>query len=92
MSELTRRPPSSARVLFVRSLFIHSVNPELLLYVDSGNDTFSEDDLAFFRRGGAQLDAEAGRLRGRGRGPPSVSSIQANRIPGRVLPAGIWPY
>lgn len=47
--------PQSARFLYVRSLFIHPVDRDLVLYVDSGNDAFDPDDLQFFRECGIAL-------------------------------------
>ncbi|HNX49524.1 MAG TPA: sigma 54-interacting transcriptional regulator [Thermoanaerobaculaceae bacterium] len=74
--------PQSARFLLVRSLFVHPVSDELLLYVDSGNDTFGPDDLEFFRRSGSELRALLADLRGieEGAGGISGSSAATRRI------------
>jgi len=42
--------PQSASIFYVKSLFILPIEPGFLLYVDSGRDCFSEDDIAFFHR------------------------------------------
>jgi len=47
--------PESARILYVKSLFIHPIDEDLILYVDSGNDAFDPADIEFFKDNGAAL-------------------------------------
>lgn len=56
--------PASARFLFVRSLFVHPVDDDLVLYVDSGNDRLEAADLDFFRASGSALRGLLAELRG----------------------------
>ncbi len=47
--------PQSARFLFVRSLYVHAVDRDLVLYVDSGNDVLDPEDAEFFASSGRAL-------------------------------------
>jgi len=47
--------PQSASLFYVKSLFILPIEPGFLLYVDSGNDCFSEEDITFFHHHAATL-------------------------------------
>ncbi len=47
--------PESARILYVKSLFIHPIDEDLILYVDSGNDAFDPADIEFFKDNGTAL-------------------------------------
>ncbi len=77
--------PASARCLFVRSLFVHPVNDDLVLYVDSGSDRLDPDDIAFFRDSGESLrelldelrnvEEEAGGITG-----PSADAARIRRL------------
>jgi DNA-binding NtrC family response regulator len=79
--------PASARHLYVKSLFIHPVNQDLVLYVDSGNDGFDPGDIAFFRESGEALCALLAELKGieEGSGGVSGPSPAARRIRELVL-------
>jgi DNA-binding NtrC family response regulator len=47
--------PQSARFLLVRSLYVHAVDGDLVLYVDSGNDVLDPEDVEFFAGSGRAL-------------------------------------
>jgi sigma-54 specific flagellar transcriptional regulator A len=74
--------PTSARCLFVRSLFVHPVNEDLVLYVDSGNDRLDPGDIAFFRESSEALCALLAELRGVEEGVGGITgpSVDAARI------------
>ncbi len=40
--------PQSATLYYVKSLLILPIEPDFLLYVDSGQDSFSDEDISFF--------------------------------------------
>jgi DNA-binding NtrC family response regulator len=44
--------PRSARMLLVGSLYIHPIDDDLVLYVDSGNDVLDPSDVEFFAGSG----------------------------------------
>ncbi len=44
--------PQSARMLLVGSLFIHPIDDDLVLYVDSGRDSLDPSDVEFFATSG----------------------------------------
>jgi len=47
--------PESARMLLIKSLLVHPIDDDLVLYVDSGSDALDPDDLEFFRSNGEAL-------------------------------------
>jgi DNA-binding NtrC family response regulator len=47
--------PESARMLLIRSLLVHPIDDDLVLYVDSGSDALDPGDLEFFRSNGEAL-------------------------------------
>lgn len=49
--------PASARLLYVKSLLIHPVDHDLVLYVDSGNDELDPEDIELFTSNGEALRA-----------------------------------
>jgi len=55
--------PASARLLFVKSLFVHAIDDDLVLYVDSGNDAFEPSDIEFFTENSDALKTIMSELR-----------------------------
>jgi DNA-binding NtrC family response regulator len=56
--------PHSARLLLVGSLFIHPIDDDLVLYVDSGRDTLDPTDIEFFAGSGEAIRSLLEELRG----------------------------
>jgi DNA-binding NtrC family response regulator len=74
--------PRSARFLCARSLYVHPVDDDLVLYVDGGNDRFEPADLAFFGESSEALRALLAELRGMEEGAGGITgpSLEAERI------------
>ncbi|MEW6335784.1 MAG: sigma 54-interacting transcriptional regulator [Acidobacteriota bacterium] len=79
--------PQSARFLYVRSLYVHPVDADLVLYADSGNDVLDPADVAFFAGSGEALRELLAGLReaGSGEGGIAGTSAAAARIRELVL-------
>ncbi len=56
--------PHSARLLLVGSLYIHPIDDDLVLYVDSGRDTLDPSDIEFFAGSGEAIRSLLEELRG----------------------------
>ncbi len=79
--------PHSARLLLVGSLFIHPIDDDLVLYVDSGRDSLDPSDIEFFATSGDAIRSLLSELRtvdGRG-GGITGSSPAAQRMRELVL-------
>lgn len=55
--------PRSARLLLVGSLFIHPIDDDLVLYVDSGRDSLDASDIEFFTGSGDAIRSLLDELR-----------------------------
>ena len=55
--------PRSARLLLVGSLYIHPIDDDLVLYVDSGRDSLDPSDIEFFASSGEAIRSLLAELR-----------------------------
>jgi len=79
--------PHSARLLLVGSLFIHPIDDDLVLYVDSGRDSLDPSDIEFFATSGDAIRSLLRELRAvdGGGGGITGSSQAAQRMRELVL-------
>ncbi|MFV2073179.1 MAG: sigma 54-interacting transcriptional regulator [Thermoanaerobaculales bacterium] len=83
--------PHSARLLLLGSLFIHPIDDDLVLYVDSGRDSLDPSDIEFFTSSGNAIRSLLSELRsvdGRG-GGITGDSPAARRMRELVMAFGL---